>query len=850
MSFNKTKSLQSAAKLAQQGKHKAAIEEYREVLRKDPDDTATMNVLGDLYMKVGNNAEAVRLFVRVADKFTQEDAAPKAIAMLRKAGKLAPENTDVGIKLAALYFQQNLLVEAQQQYLAVADQYMQQGRKDEAFAFYRNLVNSDPDNLSLQITVADACMKAEMSDKACEMYLAVADRLQEQLKHEEALKTYLKALAAKPEDRRALTAAINVYLRRAETRPAETLLRQMLKNNPDDQVLLNLLSRVHQVGNDLELARQAISSTDEPVAEYLQYQMELVSSCGRAYATFFTAASELERQGQDEEALQSYLKALRIKPESRPATIAAVNLYLRRNDLPAALKLVRHLLQILPDDAEALSLMGRVYCEMRDFDAALQPIGRAVAIEPNRFRELLDLASFLGRRGEVELAFRALDYVTEIVHRRNEERLFIPILQELLQRDPEHLGLLERLADVYTRTGQQEPLCDTLLALAQAALRKSDQTRAMQALKKHVALDPEAPLPRQLLERLSAQSEADSPMEPMVSDREESPVGLIVPITDTDTVPVSIAEEIVPDAAVPEFTAELAAEVAAAAVAYFPNYNRYNSLPGAAFIPQTEAQNQADASATIPCTITETPADTEEHEADQTQQESVKVSVGEEFSETPAVEDMPEAFLSAEFLPASTDSETNLAAAEAITPVTEKDLTEPLSSQCQKETAASRSETDYTELSFADLSLAAEDAATVSQESTQRLSADLSFPAEMTEPIFSVPAESLPTEPTRPAEDTAKLSLSDVAPVATDKEQEPVAPVAAISSPALPGVPPSVFYQVVLVNFDCRPSSSTHWRRPRRTHTGRKKEITESGAPPPPSRKPSGWARKGRRPLR
>lgn len=848
MSFNKTKSLQSAAKLAQQGKHKAAIEEYREILRKDPDDTATMNVLGDLYMKVGNNAEAVRLFVRVADKFTQKDAAPKAIAMLRKAGKLAPENTDVGIKLAALYFQQNLLVEAQQQYLAVADQYMQQGRKDEAFAFYQNLVNSDPDNLSLQITVADSCLKAEMSDKACEMYLAVADRLQEQLKHEEALKTYLKALTAKPEDRRALTAAINVYLRRAETRPAETLLRQMLKNNPDDQVLLNLLSRVHQVGNDLELARQAISSTDEPVAEYLQYQMELVSSCGRAYATFFTAASELERQGQDEEALQSYLKALRIKPESRPATIAAVNLYLRRNDLPAALKLVRHLLQILPDDAEALSLMGRVYCEMRDFDAALQPIGRAVAIEPNRFRELLDLASFLGRRGEVELAFRALDYVTEIVQRRNEERLFIPILQELLQRDPEHLSLLERLVDVYARTGQQGPLCETLLALAQAALRKSDQTRAMQALKKLVALDPEAPLPRQLLERLSAQSEAGSPVEPLVSDREEAPVGLIVPITDTDTVPVSIAEEIVPDATVPEFTAELAAEAAAAAVAYFPNYNRYNPLPGAAFIPQAEAQNQADASATIPCTITEIPADTEEHEIDQTQQESVKVSVGEGFSETPAVEDRPEAVLSV--LPASTDSEPDLAAAEAITPVTEQDLTEPLSSQCQEETADARSEAAYTEPSFADLSLAAEDAATVSQESTQRLSADLSFPAEMTEPAFSVPAESLPTELTCPAEDTTKLSLSDVVPVATDKEQEPVAPVAAISSPALPGVPPSVFYQVVLVNFDCRPSSSTHWRHPRRTHTGRKKEITERGAPPPPSRKPSGWARKGRRPLR
>jgi tetratricopeptide (TPR) repeat protein len=600
MSFNKSKALQTASKHVQQGRLRAALDEYREILRNDPHDIATMNVFGDLCAKAGQTAEAVNVFVRIADRYLKQDSIPKAVAMLRKAVKLAPDNTDAGIRLAALYFKQNLLVEAQQQYLTVADQLLRQGRRDEAFSFYENLIKSDPDNLALQLRVAEAYLRVQNTDRACELFISAADKLQEQLKHEEALKSYLQALKARPEDRRPLTAAINIYLRRAETRPAETLLRHLLRTSPDDPALLNLLARVHQVGHDLEIARQAISGTDEPVSEYLQHQVELVSACGRAYATFFTAAGELERQGQYEEALQNYLKALRIKPESRPATIAAVNIYLHRNEPQTALKLIRHLLQMLPEDAELLSLLGRVYCEVQDFEAALQAVGRSVTLDPTRFQELLSLASHLAQRGDCELTLRALDYVSDILRERNEEQQAVPILRQLLTRDPQQLRALERLAAIYLSAGERSRLGETLHSLFQAAIHHTRRDLAIEALNRLVELEPEAAWPRQQLRELGYEIEeiplpepprAPTAALPLPTER-AFPSSMVMLLDESEPQPGSqlVSSEPPQDQPVPD-PVIIQAEEAEQPVAYFPDYSRF--APPVETMPITASREEA-----------------------------------------------------------------------------------------------------------------------------------------------------------------------------------------------------------------------------------------------------------------
>src|SRR5581483_8422510 len=156
MSLNKARTLQNASKLVQQGRLREALAEYREILRADPGDIATLNVVGDLYAKVGETDEAVKVFLQIVERYLKERGVPKAIATLKKAAKVAPNSVEVGLKLGSLYLQQNLPVEAQQHFLAAAEQYLCTGQNEEAFSLYQEVIQLDPANTALQIRIAEA----------------------------------------------------------------------------------------------------------------------------------------------------------------------------------------------------------------------------------------------------------------------------------------------------------------------------------------------------------------------------------------------------------------------------------------------------------------------------------------------------------------------------------------------------------------------------------------------------------------------------------------------------------------------------------------------------------------------
>ena len=61
--------------------------------------------------------------------------------MLKKISKLDPTNVETAMKLANLYSQQGLLVEARQQYLHVADAYARAGQTRKALEAYQKIAD-------------------------------------------------------------------------------------------------------------------------------------------------------------------------------------------------------------------------------------------------------------------------------------------------------------------------------------------------------------------------------------------------------------------------------------------------------------------------------------------------------------------------------------------------------------------------------------------------------------------------------------------------------------------------------------------------------------------------------------
>src|SRR5436309_12342231 len=121
MAFDKLKTLQAAEKHLEMGRIPAAITEYCTIVEYDPDDFTTLNMLGDLHVRVGNQAAAISCFRRIAEHYREEDFALKAIAMYKKIDRLQPNDSQIATSLADLYALQGLVVEARAHYLLVAD---------------------------------------------------------------------------------------------------------------------------------------------------------------------------------------------------------------------------------------------------------------------------------------------------------------------------------------------------------------------------------------------------------------------------------------------------------------------------------------------------------------------------------------------------------------------------------------------------------------------------------------------------------------------------------------------------------------------------------------------------------
>ncbi len=106
MAYSKSKYVEAAQKLLNQGKVPQAIAEYQQILKYEPKDQVTLMTIGELYIRQGETFQAIDYFERLAQIFVGDGFLTKAIAVYKRIAKLAPEEIRPLEKLADLYVQQ------------------------------------------------------------------------------------------------------------------------------------------------------------------------------------------------------------------------------------------------------------------------------------------------------------------------------------------------------------------------------------------------------------------------------------------------------------------------------------------------------------------------------------------------------------------------------------------------------------------------------------------------------------------------------------------------------------------------------------------------------------------------
>ena len=176
MAYNKSKHVETAQKLLNQGKVAQAIAEYQQILKYEPRDQVTLMTIGELYIRQGETFQAIEYFERLAQLFVGDGFLTKAIAVYKRIAKLAPEEIRPLEKLADLYVQQGVMSEARPLFLQLAEIHLKNNRQPEAISLLKKLLLAEPDNLRIQIRLADLYQAMGQSKEAVEAYISASQR--------------------------------------------------------------------------------------------------------------------------------------------------------------------------------------------------------------------------------------------------------------------------------------------------------------------------------------------------------------------------------------------------------------------------------------------------------------------------------------------------------------------------------------------------------------------------------------------------------------------------------------------------------------------------------------------------
>ena len=247
MAYNKSKLVESAQKLLNQGKVPQAIAEYQQILKFEPRDQVTLMTIGELYIRQGETFQAIDYFERLAQIFVGDGFLTKAIAVYKRIAKLAPEEIRPLEKLADLYVQQGVMSEARPLFLQLAEIHLKNNRQPEAVGLLKKLLLAEPDNLRIQIRLADLYQAMGQSREAIDTYVSAAQRALARGDQAESNKLADKALKI---DANCLAATI-VKARSSSSQGNLTQAADLLEHVSDldkggeqTELLLDLFSRV------------------------------------------------------------------------------------------------------------------------------------------------------------------------------------------------------------------------------------------------------------------------------------------------------------------------------------------------------------------------------------------------------------------------------------------------------------------------------------------------------------------------------------------------------------------------------------------------------------------------------
>ncbi|MEM1245046.1 MAG: tetratricopeptide repeat protein [Acidobacteriota bacterium] len=459
MSLFRRDSQQTAEKLVAKGKIEGAIKEYKKLLGKTGDDPTTLNRVGDLYVRLRKNEEAISFYTKTAEKYAGDGFYVKAIAVYKKIHRIEPTQIEVHRKLAELYQRQGLKNDARNHYSQLSDHYLREGDTTSAIDVSRKLVDLEPDNPSHHLKLADLHRENGSLSEALRSYGAIASLMLSHGQVDHAFQVYERAIGVDPSDLAFAAEAVSALKGSGAEDKAVALVELSESLNAEAASLRSLISEASAAEPEpapappadepaAALPEDDLSATGEHALELdLDVEEPLPSLTDSAsHSLVAESFSDPEPAAEPEAPQPTLSERAQRDPVSGEWTFQPEP-ELEEPEFELELDLDFDGDQPLEIEEEAAAIEPAVA-----EPAPLEPAAPPVAVEkPSREAELLSEADVFFKYGLTD---------------KGVERL-----EELLEATPDHAEALRRLIPVLVERGEE----DRVLSLATSLWVKSNE---------------------------------------------------------------------------------------------------------------------------------------------------------------------------------------------------------------------------------------------------------------------------------------------------------------------------------------------------------------------------------------
>jgi tetratricopeptide (TPR) repeat protein len=387
--IDRIRTIELAERFVKAGKIKEAIAEYERLVGTDPQDVGTLNIIGDLYMRLNMADRAVRSFLKVAEEYEKRGLFSPALAIYKKVYKIQPQDSDISLKLADLYSQQGFQSDAKDEYLKTAARFKQERKFQEAIHVYEKVCRLDREDLGLKKELADLYRQQGYLDAALEQLTEIASIRTGQGDFDAAEALLLEARSLSPADSKTLVSLVDLYKRWDRKPKAIELIEESLREQPDDIQLLNLLGNFYFEAGETDRAEEIFSAvvTGHPTNVNARVKLGriqiLKDKLDQAYELFEPLISNLLKKHKDEKAIGLLGLILESEKPHRPALERLASIYRTNKEtkkLEIVLRAVLDELQKLGDKEKTLAVLSELH-QIRGDDAEVTKAYRALRKE-------------------------------------------------------------------------------------------------------------------------------------------------------------------------------------------------------------------------------------------------------------------------------------------------------------------------------------------------------------------------------------------------------------------------------------------------------------------------------------